>query len=98
MQEGGLAKSLTGMSMDMQKWNQFMDTNPIAIRAVDAIIDTKSPVEIMKRFKNKLKPEDAVALAKADSVDAVKKVLVRKYAIGNETLSTSIYDIQPTLQ
>jgi hypothetical protein len=97
LQEGGLTKSLTGMSMDMQKWNQFMDTNPVAIRAVDAIIETKSPVEIMKKFKNKLKPEDAVALAKADSVDAVKKVLVRKYAIGNETLSTSIYDIQPTL-
>jgi hypothetical protein len=97
LQEGGLDKSLTGMSMDMQKWNRFMDTNPVAIRTVDAIIGTKSPVEIMKRFKNKLKPEDAVALAKADSVDAVKKVLVRKYAIGNETLSTSIYDINPTI-
>ena len=96
MQDGGLSKNLTGMSMDMQKWSKFMDTNPIAVKAVDAIIKTNDPVDIMKKFKNKLRPEDAVELAKADSIDAVKNVLVRKYAIGNETLSTSIYDIQPT--
>jgi hypothetical protein len=95
--EAGLEKSLTGMSLDIRKWNNFMDNNTVALKAMNDIIDTQNPEDILKKFKGRITLEEASDLAKAKTSEQVKEVLVNRYAIGKDTLSTSIYDIQPTL-
>lgn len=95
--EAGLTKSLTGMSLDVRKWNSFMDNNHVAIKAVKDIAKTENPEDILKKFKGRISIEDAQALAKAKTSEEIKGVLVNQYALGGTTLSTNIYDIQPAL-
>jgi hypothetical protein len=96
-QEAGLEKTLLGMSLDVQKWNNFMDNNVNAVRAVKDISKTDDVVDIMKKFQWRITPEDAMSLAKAKTTEDIKKVLIDQYSIGGNTLSTDIYDIQPNI-
>ena len=95
--EAGITSTLTGSSIDVVKWNNFMDNNRVAVSAVQKIIKTTRPEEILETFKGRITIEDAVAFAKAKNVDEVKQVFIKQYAIGPRTLSTSIYDINPTI-
>jgi hypothetical protein len=95
--EAGLSKSLTGMSLDVNKWNNFMDNHPIARRAVKDLIDTTNPEDVLKKFRGRITIEESVALSKAKTAEQVKEVLVNQYALGKNTLSTDIYDIHPNV-
>jgi len=95
--EAGITKTLEGSSLDVVKWNNFMDNNNVAVGAVKSIIKTTRPEEILERFRGKISLEDAEAFAKAKNADEVKQVLIKQYAIGPRTLSNSIYDINPTI-
>lgn len=95
--EAGITSTLEGSSIDVVKWNNFMDNNRVAVSAVKSIIKTTRPEEILERFKGRITLEDAEAFAKAKNADEVKQVLIKQYAIGPRTLSTSIYDINPTI-
>lgn len=90
----GLSKSLTGLSLDVQKWDRFMNTNKQAVKAVNEIAEESDELAIAERFNWKLSPEQIQRLAKADTVDKVKEELVGAYAMGASTLSTKIQDIQ----
>jgi len=96
-QEAGLEKTIHGLSLDVQKWNNFMDNNVNAVRAVKDISKTDDVVDIMKKFQWRITPEDATSLAKAKTSEDIKKVLIDQYSIGGNTLSTDIYDIQPNI-
>ena len=95
--EAGLTKSLTGLSLDVQKWNRFMDVNPTAVKAVNEIAGEMDELQIAIKFDWKLPPEVIQRLAKAKTPGAVKAELVNQYALGSNTLSTKIKDIQPGL-
>jgi len=90
----GLSKSLTGLSLDVQKWDRFMNTNKQAVKAVNEIAAESDELAIAERFDWKLSPEQIQRLAKANTADKVKEELVGAYAMGASTLSTSIQDIQ----
>jgi hypothetical protein len=96
-EEAGITSTLEGSSIDVVKWNNFMDNNRVAVSAVKSIVDTTRPEEILERFRGRITLEDAEAFAKAKNADEVKQVLIKQYAIGPRTLSTSIYDINPTI-
>ena len=96
-EEAGITKTLEGSSLDVVKWNNFMDNNRVALSAVKNIIKTTRPEEILERFRGKISLEDAQAFAKAKNADEVKEVLIKQYAIGPRTLSNKIYDINPTI-
>jgi hypothetical protein len=96
-EEAGITKTLEGSSIDVVKWNNFMDNNRVAVSAVKSIVKTTRPEEILERFKGRITLEDAEAFAKAKNADEVKQVMIKQYAIGPRTLSTSIYDINPTI-
>jgi len=93
--QAGLQSSLTGLSLDVQKWNRFMDSNTTAVKVVNDLAQEKSLYNIYRMYDFKITPEQALDLQKADSVDKVKYALVNGYAIGKNTLSTNIYDIRP---
>ena len=95
--EAGITTTLAGSSIDVVKWNNFMDNNNVAVSAVKSLIKTTRPEEVLERFQGRITIEDAKAFAKAKNADEVKEVLIKQYAIGPRTLSTSIYDINPTL-
>jgi len=92
--QAGLTKSLTGLSLDVQKWNRFMDVNPTAVKAIKEIAEEGDELAIAKKFDWKLSPETIQRLAKSKTPEAVKAELVNQYAIGASTLSTRIKDIQ----
>lgn len=96
-QEAGLERTILGASLDVKKWNNFMDNNTKAVRAMSEISRITDPVEMLKKFQYKITPEDAEALAKATSGEDIKRVLIDQYSIGASTLSNSIYDIQPNI-
>jgi hypothetical protein len=93
--QAGLQSSLSGMSLDVQKWNRFMDSNATAVKVVDDLAREKSLYNIYKMYDFKLTPEQALELQKADTAEKVKYALVNGYAIGKNTLTTNIYDIRP---
>lgn len=94
--EAGLGRSLTGLSLDVQKWDRFMSSNKTAVKAVQEIAAESDELEIAKKFNWRLSPDQVQKLAAANTVDKVKAELVGPYAIGASTLSTKITDIQTT--
>lgn len=95
--DAGLSKSLDGLSLDVKKFNKFMDVNPTAVKAVKEIAETTDELEIAKKFNWRISPDSIQRLARATTPEAVKAELINNYAIGANTLSTKILDIQPGL-
>ena len=95
--QAGGSKNLTGLTLDAQKWQNFVTTHPTAVRAIDDIVEEKDVLRIMQKFNWRITPEEALALSKADTAQKVRTQLVGRFAIGGNTLDTSIYSIQPSL-
>jgi len=95
--EAGLGRSLTGLSLDVQKWDRFMGSNKTAIKAVQEIAAESDELEIAKKFNWRLSPDQIQKLAAANTVDKVKAELIGPYAVSASTLSTKITDIQTTV-
>lgn len=95
--QGGGSRNLTGLTLDAQKWHNFVTSHPTAVQAIDDIAADKDILNIMQKFNWRITPEEAIALSKADTPQAVRNQLIGRYAIGGDTLDTSIYSIQPSL-
>ena len=93
----GLGRSITGLSLDVQKWDRFMDTNKMAVKAVREIAGESDELAIAEKFNWSLSADQIQRLAKANTAAKVKAELVGAYAIGATTLSTNIRDIQTGL-
>jgi hypothetical protein len=92
--DAGLGRSITGLSLDVQKWDRFMNTNKQAVKAINEIVGESDELAIAEKFNWKLAPEQIQRLAKANTAAKVKAELVGPYAMGANTLSTKIQDIQ----
>lgn len=92
--DAGLGRSITGLSLDVQKWDRFMNTNKQAVKAIKEIAEESDELAIAEKFNWKLSPEQIQRLAKANTATKVKAELVGPYAMGATTLSTNIQDIQ----
>ena len=95
--DAGLGRSIAGLSLDVQKWDRFMSTNTTAVKALQELASESDELAIAEKFQWRLSPESIQRLAKANTPTKVKAELVGPYAIGANTLSTKIQDIQTGL-
>lgn len=91
--EAGLSDNLVNGSIDIQKFNRFMDEAPTARRLVDDLVEMEDEIDIMEGvFNYDVSPDTAYALANAKSREEVKAVLAEGWTLGDGTLSSNIYD------
>lgn len=91
--EAGLADNLANGSIDIQKFNRFLDEAPTARKLIDDLVGNEDELDIMEGiFDYDITPDMAYALANAKSREEVKAVLTEGWTIGEGTLSSNIYD------
>ena len=94
--EMGVTKSLSGGSLDVDRFVSFMKTKPIGKKLVQSLIDKKDPGEIFSEvFRGQGSTEVAYNLSKASTEDQVIGSLLGAYTFGAEPISRSIGNYLP---
>jgi hypothetical protein len=89
--QAGLLSELAGQSVDGTKFVQFMQSNPLAVRLVDHLVETDSAKNIMEDvFKFQVRSDTAVKLAKAKTREEVIGALTEPFTLGEGTLNANI--------
>ena len=96
--DAGITDNIINGSIDLNKWNKFMDTHPTARKIIDEVTASDDELDIMENvFNYDISPDMAYSLANAKTRDEVKAILSEGWVLGEGTLSTSIYDYRNPL-
>ena len=89
--EAGLAKGIEGVSVDGNKFVNFMRTNSWAKRLVSDLVEEDDPYKILSEsFGYKVSTDTAIRLANAKNEDEVISALTRPFTLGEGTLEAQI--------
>jgi len=89
--EAGLLKELSGESVDGTKFLNFMNSNPLARRLVDHLVEEDSAKNILEDvFRYEISNETAAGLATAKTREEVISVLTEPFTLGDRTLNAKI--------
>ena len=83
--EGGLTESLAGASLNVQKFNTFMDRNWAARSMVNRLVAEDDPLKIAEdMFKWDISNDTALQLAQATTPEQVKSALTGVWSISGD--------------
>lgn len=89
--EMGISENIGKASLNVQKFNSYLDKNRVATRFVDDLVREKDALKIAEDyFKWDMDVDMALDLAAASTRDEVKVALARGWTIGDEALPADL--------